>query len=584
MAVWKQLEVDQAHKTYAILGIFTTLFCLLSLLLKERLFVGEAFISTVTGIIVGPHAINIINPLEWTNSDFLTQEISRIILIIQIFSVSVELPRKYMKKNWVSVIVLLCFTMITGWLVTGLFTWIIFPKFNFIDGLAITAAITATDPVLAAAIVGKGKFGERVPAYIRHLLSAESGANDGLAFPFVLLAVDILLNRGKPKIIVRDWFCIAILYECCFGIFLGCLIGYAGRKAIQFCEEKQFIDKESLLIFYILLSLICTGLGSILGVDDLLVSFAAGAAFAWDGWFAKKSHGQQLSSAIDLLLNVGYFLYFGTIIPWADYNNKELGLDWWRLVILGLVIVFLRRIPAALAAKPFVPAIKTWKEALFVGHFGPVGVGGIFCSIITKDAIEKSFTEETPLAEFNGTMPHYLVLRCIWPIVSFIVITSIIIHGFSVTAMVFYSKVATVKVSHSKTVENSDTLANDETFDQIEMDNFGDDEAKKNMTDEAGSSSNLHLRRGSMRPGLLLGKNEAHAKDKQESETLRFYRIGHEILVEDPTEIIIKKYKMITADPESDELDLQVVFETDAATKYNDSELRRIIKHLHFRR
>ncbi|CAM9017889.1 unnamed protein product [Wickerhamomyces anomalus] len=433
MAVWDQLEVDQAHKAYAIVGVFSTIFCLLSLVLKERLFVGEAFLSCVTGIIVGPHALNLINPLEWTNSDYLTQEISRIVLIIQIFAVSVELPKKYMKVNVRSVVVLLLFTMILGWLVTGLFAWVLFPKFSFIDGLAITAAITATDPVLAAAIVGKGKFGERIPASLRHLLSAESGANDGLAFPFVLLAVDILTNRGKPGVIVRDWFCIAILYECVFGVILGIIIGYSGRKAIEFCENKKFIDRESLLIFYILLSLMCTGFGSILGVDDLLVSFAAGAAFAWD----------------------------------------------------GLVIIFLRRIPAALLAKPFVPAIKTWKEALFVGHFGPVGVGGIFCSIITKDAIEKHLTQgEVPMREINSSAPYYMVLRCIWPIVCFIVVTSIVIHGFSVTAMVFYSKFQNYDFKESKS--SSPTMVS-----SVEI----TDEDGNKALNEPTSNSNLHLRR-----------------------------------------------------------------------------------------
>lgn len=584
MSVWNQLDVDQAHKTYAILGIFSILFCLLSLVLKERLFVGEAFLSTVTGIIVGPHAINLVNPLEWGNSDYLTQEISRIILIIQIFSVSVELPKKYMKINAVSVIVLLLFTMISGWLITGLFTWLIFPKFTFIDGLAITAAITATDPVLAAAIVGKGKFGERIPAYIRHLLSAESGANDGLAFPFVLLSVDILTNRGKAGIIVRDWFCIAVLYECVFGVIFGVIIGFLGRKAIIFCENRKFIDRESLLIFYILLSLICTGFGSILGVDDLLVSFAAGAAFAWDGWFSKKTHGQHLSNSIDLLLNVGYFLYFGTIIPWQDYNNKELGLYWWRLVILGLVIIFLRRIPAALMAKPFVPAIKTWKEAIFVGHFGPVGVGGIFCSIITKDAIEKHFTKgEIPIDDIDPSVPYYMVLRCIWPIVSFIVVTSILVHGFSVTAMVLYSKVQTADVNDSSPPKKTITLSTDNTLTPIEMETYHEQSKDEDHKGDPGSS-HLHFRRGSTRPGVLLGKNEAPTKDKSKSQQLKFYRIGHEILVEDLTETIIKKYKWNVDDPETDSMNLQVVYEHEASFKFDDLELKNIIKHLHFKR
>jgi len=72
-----------------------------------------------------------------------------------------------------------------GWLVSALFVWAIFPKIEFLSALAIAACLTPTDPILAQAVVG-GKFADKhVPAHIRHLLQAESGSNDGAAFPFL---------------------------------------------------------------------------------------------------------------------------------------------------------------------------------------------------------------------------------------------------------------------------------------------------------------------------------------------------------------------------------------------------------------
>ena len=81
------------------------------------------------------------------------------------------------------------------------------PHFTFNDGLLVSACVTATDPVLAAAVVGKGKFAERVPGHLRNLLSAESGCNDGMAFPFIFLSLNLIIHSGHAGEIVKDWFC-----------------------------------------------------------------------------------------------------------------------------------------------------------------------------------------------------------------------------------------------------------------------------------------------------------------------------------------------------------------------------------------
>lgn len=435
--MWSQLEIEQSHIAYACVGIFSTLFSLASLFVKERLYIGEATVATIAGLIFGPHCLKWLDPLSWGNSDHLTLEICRIVLCIQIVAVAVELPRKYMKKHWLSVTIFLLPVMTCGWLVVGLFIWALIPHFNFADGLLVAACVTATDPVLAAAVVGKGKFAERVPGHLRNLLTAESGCNDGMAFPFIFLALNLVTQANHARHVVRDWFTLTILWECCFGVVLGVVLGYSLRKAVAFAENKDLIDRESFLALFIFLAFVSAGVGSMLGVDDLLVSFAAGTAFGWNGEFARKTEESHVSTVIDLLLNLSFFVYFGAIVPWPDFNNSELGLDVWRLIILAIVIIFLRRIPAVLALKPFTPDVKTWREALFCGHFGPIGVGAIFAAILARGDLEAHYTdEETPLADLKDiSFPHYQLIKCLWPIVCFIVITSIIVHGSSVAVL-----------------------------------------------------------------------------------------------------------------------------------------------------
>ncbi|KAM9916120.1 hypothetical protein OXX59_010216, partial [Metschnikowia pulcherrima] len=82
--------IEKAHVAYACIGIFSTLFSLFSLFVKERLYIGEATVATIAGLILGPHCLNWFDPLEWGNTDHLTLEISRIVLCIQIVAVAVE--------------------------------------------------------------------------------------------------------------------------------------------------------------------------------------------------------------------------------------------------------------------------------------------------------------------------------------------------------------------------------------------------------------------------------------------------------------------------------------------------------------
>ena len=68
--------------------------------LTSRLYIGEATVATLCGIVFGPHAANLIDPGTWGNVDRITLEFSRIVLVVQCFAVGVELPRAYMERHW----------------------------------------------------------------------------------------------------------------------------------------------------------------------------------------------------------------------------------------------------------------------------------------------------------------------------------------------------------------------------------------------------------------------------------------------------------------------------------------------------
>ncbi|KAK4230900.1 alkali metal cation/H+ antiporter Nha1 C terminus-domain-containing protein [Podospora fimiseda] len=454
--VWDHLSVTGPHLVYIILGGFTTLFMLCSSVIKERMYIGEATVATLCGTIFGPYAANLIDPTTaWKSVDIITIEFSRIVLVVQCFAVGVELPKFYMEKHWRSVTLLLVPVMLFGWLITSLFVWWMVPSLSWLESLVVAACVTATDPVLASSVVGKGKFAKRVPKHLRDLLSAESGCNDGMAFPFVYLALYLIHDKLHAKEVTYHWIVYTILYECVFGAVYGFLVGYFARHGIKYAEKHDLIDRESFLVFYFVLALFCAGSGSILGIDDLLVGFAAGVGFSNDGWFTQKTEESHVSNVIDLLINLAYFVYFGTIIPWADFNDHAIGLHAWRLVVLAIFVILFRRIPIMMALKPLIPDIKTWREALFAGHFGPIGVGAIFVAMLARAELESG--SPVPLTKLpDPASPHYHLIRVVWPIVAFLVVSSIIVHGSSIAVFTLGRHINTLTLTMSFTQANED--------------------------------------------------------------------------------------------------------------------------------
>jgi sodium/hydrogen antiporter len=249
------------------------------------------------------------------------QETSRVIVGIQVFAVGVELPKYYASRHWKSVAMLLGPVMSFGWLICAAFITLLFQT-DFPTALVVAACLTPTDPVLAASILSNSQFSDRVPKRLKDMLSAESGCNDGISFPFLYVGLSILTNASRTGAI-KDWFLITILWQCVFGTFVGMVLGFAFNRILRFSTKRAFIDDAGFTAFYLLLALLSVGIGSTLGSDDFLVAFGAGYGFARDGWFSKKTHGVHLPKILDLLLNSAMFVYLGTILVCNLLSDSE---------------------------------------------------------------------------------------------------------------------------------------------------------------------------------------------------------------------------------------------------------------------
>ncbi len=359
-------------------------------------------------------------------------ETTRLIVGIQCFAVGLELPKGYLQRKWRALLVLLGPVMTFGWLICGMFVMFMFQT-DFPTALTISACLTPTDPVLAASVLSNSQFSTRVPKRIRDYLSAESGCNDGVSFPFLYLGLSLLMKNTVGGVL-KKWFLVTVLYQCVVGVLLGIGLGYLFNALYRFSHKREWMGRASYLAFYLLLAIFSIGLASILGVDDFLVAFFAGRGFAHNQ--NSPTEETSLPVIIDLLINSAFFIFFGAMIPWASFNVTD-GLTPLRLfALLALVLVF-RRIPIVftLFKMNMLPSVKTSTEALFVGHFGPMGVGALFLAIEARAQLETGTSLPLPDPPQDLPEDRQRTVTMIWPMVCFIVLGSTMIHGFSTLAV-----------------------------------------------------------------------------------------------------------------------------------------------------
>lgn len=97
----------------------------------------------------------------------------------------------------------------------------------------------------------------------------------------------------------------------------------------------------------------------------------------YSDWFRLETLDDSFQPTIDMLLNVTVFIWFGAVAPWSGFAHNPY-IPLYRLVPLGILILLLRRLPVIFAMRKKIHQIEEFRQMLFVGFFGPIGVSAIF--------------------------------------------------------------------------------------------------------------------------------------------------------------------------------------------------------------
>src|SRR5215208_298514 len=401
------LVLNALYVSLAAVGGLLLLLGMLGGLVKERTPVSEPLIALLAGVVIGPAALGLLDLADLGDQALILEEAALITLGVALVGVALRLPVGYSRRNRRLLFVLLGIVMPLMWIVGGLLAYLIVGV-PFWVAVLIGAIITPTDPVVASSIVAGGVAERNLPARLRHAISSESGFNDGLALPFVVLPVLVLTE--PPGKVLGHWLTHTVLLEIVAGAALAALMGYAAGKTLRWAERKETMERTSLLTISLALSLTVLGVTELFHLNGVLAAFVAGIVFNFAGSSDAKESQEDIQEAISRFFDLPIFVLLGMALPWQGW--LDLG---WKGPLLVVGVLLLRRLPAVLALRPLLGPLRgRARDMLSLGWFGPIGAAALYYAAF-------SF-RETGIEEA-------------WVVGSLIICASVLVHGVSATPL-----------------------------------------------------------------------------------------------------------------------------------------------------
>ncbi len=378
---------------------------LLSDFLRRTWWASDPMMALLFGVLLGPVGLAWLDPSSWgIAQEVLLEQAARFTLAIGLMGVALRLPKNYIFRHWQPLAVLLGLVMPLMWLASSFLVYFIM-GIPFWEAMLVGAVITPTDPVVATSIVTGVVAKRYLPERLRHLISAESGANDGLAYPIVFLP--LLLLKRPPGDALFHWVIRSIAWEVGMAVVVGAVLGYAAGRLLDWAEEKKTIEEKSFLGYTIALSLLVLGAAKLLGSDGILAVFVAGLMLSETIGGNERAEEENIQEAINRFFSLPIFILLGLTISWQDWAAWG-----WSGPILVVAVLLLRRLPAIFLVNRWIRPLQNLPETLFMGWFGPIGVAAMYYANLAM--------RETQVDQ-------------VWPIASLIICASIFAHGWTAT-------------------------------------------------------------------------------------------------------------------------------------------------------
>jgi len=251
----------------ALIAAMFLVYALISRRLSESVFTGP-MLFTAFGLLIGPQVLGWVD-LEISNSVIHT--LAEMTLVVVLFTDSAGADFGALRRASGLPLRMLLIGMPLAVVLGTLAALGLFPHWGLWEAALLAAILTPTDAALGQAVTEN----EAVPARIRAAINTESGLNDGLALPLVLLFAALAAGAGGGA---GHWLEL-VGKQVVLGPLVGGLVGYLGGKAIAKAFELGWMSEWAEGIAALSIALGAFALAEAVHGNGFLAAFAGGLAF-----------------------------------------------------------------------------------------------------------------------------------------------------------------------------------------------------------------------------------------------------------------------------------------------------------------
>jgi NhaP-type Na+/H+ or K+/H+ antiporter len=320
--------------------------------LASRSPLSTTTVFLAAGMVAGPLGLDIIHASRGT-----VAEISEVALFAILFVDGQDAPLSVLRQHWrltsralfVGMPLTMALIALAAHVIAGL---------PWLAALTLGAVLAPTDPVFASSLVGRND----VPRPVRHLLNIESGVNDGLALPAVLLLIGLAGGSSGQSTHLGP-----LLLELLGGVVLGVVLPLAIWLLLRLRHLGATSRLRPLGPFAV--AVVLFGLCQLTHANPFLAAFVAGSVISTVQHEASESfrHTGELASE---MVKGAALLAFATLLVPGLFSAA----GWAGFAFAIVVIVVTRPVPVmAVLARTSLSA----RQRLSVAWFGPKGFASV---------------------------------------------------------------------------------------------------------------------------------------------------------------------------------------------------------------
>ena len=256
----------------------------------------------------------------------------------------------------------------------------VLPQFTIWEAALLAALLAPTDAALGHAVISN----RTVPIRIRQSINIESGLNDGIALPAVLMFAALAAMAGGDAD-SRNWLQFGLL-QITIGPLVGIGIGYVGTRAIDRAAENGWVAETFQGIAILALAGLCYVVAEMVGGNGFIAAFVGGMVFGASVRHECTFLFEFMETEGQLLMLITFFVFGAALLP------AGLALAEPRYFVYALLsLTVIRMLPIALSLAGSRLRLPSF---LFLGWFGPRGLASILFVLLILEKSEATHKAE----------------------------------------------------------------------------------------------------------------------------------------------------------------------------------------------